>query len=232
MDRMLFAIPASSALMRQTHEVVHRDPSTPFEVMREEVVRTGMLYVDSVVDGFVVSFMRNGEASAITQALLRNLSFIIKTVCRSAIHQAAMHAEAKELEAITRFLEARVVTTVRDGQKRGLIIYPLDEPQREKLSRAIVAGSEGQAREQRRAYVSALRSVLDEAVAHHYDDAFAALNLGFLARTAVAVGRAAIHGAGRTAVRLSVAQDSEEDLRALSRLLQAHLVPASMCRPA
>jgi hypothetical protein len=232
MERMLFAIDASSALMHKTRAVVQRDPSTPLRQLRQDVVRTGMLYVDSVVDGFVVSFMRDGQASAITRTLLRNLSFIIKTVCRSAIHQAAAQAADSELEAITRFLEARVVTTVRDGQKRGLIIYPLEEEQREKLARAIAAGSQGLAREQRAAYVSALRSVLDEAMTHHFDEAFDALKLGPVARTAVALGRAAIHGAGLTAVRLSVAQDSEEDLRALSRLLQSHLVPASMCRPA
>ena len=232
MEQMLFAIAASNALMHKTREVVHRDPSVPLAELRQEVVRTGMLYTDSVIDGFVVSFMRNGEASAITQALLRNLSFVIKTVCRSAIHQAASHARESELEAITRFLEARVVTTVRDGQKRGLIIYPLAEAEREKLTRAISAGNEGVAREQREAYVSALQSVLDDAMAHHFDQAFAALNLGPIARRAVAMGRAAIHGAGRAAVRLSVAQDSEEDLKALSRLLQSHLVPASMIRPA
>jgi hypothetical protein len=229
---MLFAIAASNALMAKTRAVVHRDPGTPLADMRREVVRTGMLYVDSVVDGFVVSFMRDGEASAITRSLLRNLSFLIKTVCRGAIRQAAAHARESELEAIASFLEARVVTTVRDGQKRGLIIYPLADSEHEKLTRAISAGSDGTPREQREAYVSALHAVLEEAMAHHFDQAFAALNLGPVARTAVAMGRAAIHGAGRTAVRLSVAQDSEEDLRALSRLLQSHLVPASMCRPA
>ena len=231
MERMLFAIDASSALMHKTRAVVHRDPDTPLAELRQELVRTGMLYVDSVVDGFVVSFMRDGEASAVTRALLRNLAFVIKTVCRSAIHQAAMHAADAELEALTRFLEARVVTTVRDGQKRGLI-YPLEEPQHEKLARAIAAGSNGVALEQRAAYVTALRSVLDEAMSHHFDEAFDALKLGPITRGAVALGRAAIHGAGRTAVRLSVAQDSEQDLRALSRILQSHLVPASMCRPA
>ena len=75
MEQMLFAIAASNALMHKTREVVHRDPSVPLAELRQEVVRTGMLYTDSVIDGFVVSFMRNGEASAITQALLRNLSF-------------------------------------------------------------------------------------------------------------------------------------------------------------
>ena len=72
--------------------------------------------------------------------------------------------------------------------------------------------------------------LINAATGNH--QAFAALNLGPIARRAVAMGRAAIHGAGRAAVRLSVAQDSEEDLKALSRLLQSHLVPASMIRPA
>jgi hypothetical protein len=232
MEPVLFAIPASKALLRKTHEVLNRDPETPFETARQVVIRTGMLYVDSVVEGFVVSFMREGEASRLTQSLLRNLSFVIKSVCRTAIQQAVAQSGEAELTAITRFFAERVVTTVRDGERRGLIIYPLDGPRHEELLEAIRVGFEGKAREHRDAYVRALSGVVDEAVAMHFDAAFAALNLGFLARAAVTLGRKAIHGAGHTAVRVSVLNDSEEDLRALSRLLKDHLVPASMCRPA
>lgn len=232
MEPMLFAIPASNALVQKTHEIVHRDAGAPLEAMRAAVIRAGMLYVDSVVDGFVMSFMRDGLANRFTQTVLRNLATLIKTVTRAAIQQAARQAGERELDAITRFFQERVVTTVRDGQKLGLIIYPLAEPQHARLEQAIRAGSEGRAGEQREVYVLALRSVLDESISRHYDDAFAKLELGFVARRAVRLGRRAIHGAGHTAVRLSVARESEQELQALSKVLKEHLVPATMCRPA
>jgi hypothetical protein len=229
---MLFAIPASNALVQKTREIVHRDPAASLEAMRSTVIRAGMLYVDSVVDGFVVSFMRDGLANQLTQALLRNLASLIKAVTRATIREAARQAGERELEAITRFFQERIVTTVKDGQKLGLIIYPLEEPQHERLARAIRAGSVERPQEQRDVYVVALRSMLDESLSRHYDDAFAKLELGVVAKGAVRLGRRAIHGAGHTAVRLSMARESEQELRALSRVLKEHLVPATMCRPA
>lgn len=232
MEPTLFAIAASKSLVEATRTLSQRADELSLEELRRAVVRTGMLYVNSVVDGFVLSFMRDGKARLATQMLLRNLSAIIKGVCRAAIHQAARQSGKGEFAAIRRFFEERVVTTVCDGQKVGLIVYPLSEAQKSRLVRAIEAGSNGHVREQRGLFVEALTGVLDESLARHFDDAFANLKLQGLARGAVKVGRRAIHGAGVTAVHLSVAQDGEEELRNLANVLKSHLLPASMCRPA
>lgn len=228
MQDTLFAIPASKALLAKTREVLQRAPDASIDVMREVVIEAGRHYVDSVVDGFIMAFLRDGMTTALTHALLVNLASVIKAVCRVAIQQAAKTSGQAELEAITRFFETRVAMTVRDGQKVGLIVYPLDEVLHARVRRAAEAREDTP----RDVYVRALSGVLEESVARHYDDAFGLLSLGFVARRAVSLGRSAVLAAGHAAIRVSVAQDEAEDLRALSQALRAHLVPASMCRPA
>lgn len=199
--------------------------SPPLELRKREVSEAGRLYVDSVVDGVVLVFMREDlGVSRIVIGLLRNLAGVIKGVARRVLTSALHDATSDEVDAMYELLRRRLVFN-EGGDPPGWLVYPLEPAIEEHFRRAIAGAKRGDPCAEREAFVGAMIGMTDESIRFHYDEPFGLLRLGYVTSKALHFGRGAIRAAAHTTTRNGIGACTELQLMHLAEYLETSMVP-------
>lgn len=213
--RTLFVIPASAQLASTVgtlRPIVREDPKHT----KPHFQRLGIQYVDDVVDGLVLDFLReSGSASPRTQSLVETLAGLIKSVSHGLVGQAFGKLTPDRAVELLALLDERLVDRV-NGPGLGV---PLDPAMVTGIERAVAAAEARALADERRELLGTMQSVIDRAIEYHYQKPFAVLELGFLVRKAVDAGYGAIRSGAHSTIDKAIADADETQLGDLAAFL-------------
>jgi hypothetical protein len=194
------AIPAPAALVAAVAAIDDgARRGAPLPAMRELATGAARLWVEAVLDGFVLALareIRGGPSGGRTVALARG-------VADRVIDHGARRADANAMAAVVAFFAARVVARA----PAPVIAFPVDGALDAALAPALGASPTADA------VAAALHALLDSALDHLLDQPIALLGLGAVARAAVAVGRAGLASRAHRGIDRAIA-----DLDAIGRM--------------
>lgn len=213
--RTLFVIPASPKLadtVTVLRPIVRDDPKHT----KPHFQRLGTHYVDDVVDGLVLDFLReSGSASPRTQSLIQTLAGLIKSVSHGLVGQAFGKLTPERAVELLALLDDRLVERSA-GPGLGV---PLETSMVLGIERAVAAAEARALADERRELLGTMQSVIDRAIEYHYQKPFAVLELGFLVRKAVDTGYGAIRSGAHSTIEKAISEADEAPLGDLAAFL-------------
>lgn len=222
----LFAIVASAQLLEATEQLFDREYTASDAELHGRIRDGAYLYVDGVIDGLVLGFIDEEKTSSGTKTLLRNLAGVIKTVSHGLIRQAFGSASRAEMHKLVGYLRDRIQVVRIHEQPTGAIVFPLAPENVAEFRTCFAASREGRATTMRAEYTGAMLRFIDDGLYHYFELPFSMLELGFVTRRAVALGRSTIHAGSHAAIKRSIASDTEDELRHLTEWLDPRFVAA------
>lgn len=217
---MLFVIPASPDLARDISELRAKLGSDP---KREKALYDliGMRYVDDVVDGLVLDFLReSGGTTPTMRSLVEKLAGLIKSISHGLVGQAFAKLTPEKGASVLEFLDERLCERV-EGPGLGV---PIDHATVAGIDRARAAADVQKLSDDRAALLVTMQTVIDRAIEYHYKKPFAMLELGFLMRKGVDVGYDAIRGGAMSTIERSIAESDEQALGELAAFLSRRVL--------
>lgn len=211
----LFVIPASQQLHATATElrpIVRSEPKLTKVLFQ----RLGTHYVDDVVDGLVIGYVReSGAASPRTRMLIEKLAGLIKGVAHGLVGQAFGKLTPERAVELMGVLDARLIERpVGPG-----IGVPLEPSMLAGIERAAAAAEARELANERRELLETMIAVIDTSLEHHYQQPFAVLDLGFLVRKAVDTGYGVIRSGSHSTIEKAIMDADEPQLADLSAFL-------------
>lgn len=211
----LFVIPASPQLASTVAELRPIYRSDP-KHSRPLFQRLGTHYVDDVVEGLVLDFIReSGSASPRTRALIEKLAGLIKSVAHGLVGQAFGKLTPDRAAELMGVVDARIVER-SSGHGIGV---PLEPSMILGIERAVAAAEAKALADERRALMETMVAVIDTSLEHHYQQPFAVLELGFLVRKAVDTGYGVIRSGSHSTIEKAITDADEAGLADLAHFL-------------
>lgn len=215
----VFVIPASQKLVSAidtVRPIVDGDPSRTKPLYKD----IGYAYVDDVVDGMVLDFIRESEStSARTRSLVETLAKLIKSIAHGLVGQAFGKLTPDHARAVLAYLDDRAS---RFHDRPGLAA-PIDEEAAHGIETALASLESSDLDARRHVLKSTMRRVIVRAMEYHYQKPFALLDLGFLTRKAVDVGYDTISRGAVSTIESAISEAEEQQLRELTQFLARRL---------
>lgn len=211
----LFVIPASPKLAETVttlRPIVRHDPKHT----KPHFQRLGTHYVDDVVEGLVLGFIReSSSASPRTRSLVETLAGLIKGVSHGLIGQAFGKLTVERAVDLLALMDARLIER-EAGPGLGVIIEASTVAG---IDRAMAAAEAKALADERRELLGTMQSVIDRSIDDHYRAPFALLDLGFLVRKAVDTGYGAIRSGAHSTIEKAITEAEEPQLAELAYFL-------------
>lgn len=216
----VFVIPASSKLteaVAKVRPVIDGDPS----ITRPLCKAVGIAYVDDIVDGMVLGYIReSASASARTKSLVETLAKMIKSVAHGLVGQAFGRLTPESAKQVLAYIDERSAPYHGD---HGLGV-PIETATADGI-RTAQGSLESEDLASRRAVLkSTMHGVIERAMEYHYQKPFAMLDMGFLTRKAVDVGYDTILRGSRSTIETAIDDAGPAQLGELTTFLARRLV--------
>lgn len=216
----VFVIPASDTLVsaiETVRPIVDGDPKQTKALYKT----IGNAYVDAVVDGMVLDYIReSGSAKPRTRSLVETLASLIKSVAHGLVGHAFGKLTPDHARAVLAYLDERA-SRYHDGP--GLSA-PIGDDAARGIESAVAALSSDDLAARRQLLKATMHTVIERAMEYHYQKPFSLLELGFLTRKAVDVGYDTITRGSISTINSALDDAEEPQLRELTEFLARRLM--------
>jgi len=219
----VFVIPASPGLVdaiETIRPIVDADPKSTRPLYKA----VGNAYVDAVVDGMVLDFVRESSStSPRVRSLVERLAKLIKSVAHALVGQAFGRLTPDHARAVLGYLDERA----SQFEDQPGLSAPIDDETARGIELALESITSEDLEARRLVLKATMRSVVGRAMEYHYQKPFALLELGFLTRKAVDLGYDTISTGAVSTIESAIDDSGEDELRDLTQFLARRLARAT-----
>ena len=175
-------------------------------------IKVASAFADVVIQNLLLNMVHNMEGESRAARILDKLAGIIKGTVHVLVKQTLHKKTNEELLPLVNFVRAGRLVVQVEGQDKDFVCFPMPLDLADHFAKIFHHVDKGDVESQRQPLRDAMLRFSELAHFHFYDEPTQIMNLGFIARKAVALGSSTIKSGSRSSITQIFPQLSKQEI--------------------